>query len=741
MIESMNLVILIASILVIVAVFTSLVSFRVGAPLLLVFLFVGLAAGEDGIGGITFDNAPLAYFIGSIALALILFDSGFETQLRTLKIAAGPSVVLATFGVMITTGVIGGITWLVLDVPWLVALLFGAIVSSTDAAAVFFLLRVGGINLRDRTRSTLEVESGSNDPMAVFLTISLVELIVLGGGDNIAVELLQRFVLQIGLGAVFGLAGGVAIVQMINRIKLEPGLVPIITLACALSLFGTTSILGGSGFLAVYVAGLYAGNKQMRMSVGVRRFQHVTTWLAQIAMFVTLGLLATPSDFGAVVVPGVILALVLVFVARPLAVWLCLMFFNFSRNDTAFISWVGLRGAVSILLAIVPMVEGVPEGQMLFNTAFIVVITSLLLQGWTIRRMARWLGIIVPPRHGPVDRIDLELPGNANQEIVVYRVHAESAVATGQRIPRWARPSLILREGTSLRPHSAGPIQGGDQVYIITPPRHVDLLDQLFAGPAEGANDVELFGDFSFPASTSIADIGRLYGFAVKDEDSELTVADILERDLADNLELGDRIAYGTVELIVRRTDDEHGVTDVGLAVEQQVVKPKRKIPIFQSRSELLSIWKDWQARRRTEKDAKRAPMLDGDDAADAERQALEHHLAEDLTEDAPEDTLQDAPENGQEDGDDVAADKRPDAADDIADTDDADDADDAGDDTDDTDDATDATNPKADADTPEDRDVNADAARDQASDTETDDAPEPSPNTNQGPKTKRKRR
>ena len=645
MIDSMNLVILIASILVIVAVFTSLVSFRVGAPLLLVFLFVGLGAGEDGIGGIDFDNAPLAYFIGSIALALILFDSGFETQRRTLKIAAAPSLVLATFGVMITTGVIGGVTWLVLDVRWLVALLFGAIVSSTDAAAVFFLLRVGGINLRDRTRSTLEVESGSNDPMAVFLTISLVELIVLGGGDNVAFELLQRFILQIGLGAIFGLAGGYALVQMINRVKLEPGLVPIITMACALSLFGATSILGGSGFLAVYVAGLYAGNSNMKMSVGVRRFQHVTTWLAQIAMFVTLGLLATPSEFGDVIIPGVILALVLVFVARPVAVWLCLMFFNFSRNDTAFISWVGLRGAVSILLAIVPMVEGVPEGQLLFNTAFIVVITSLLLQGWTIRRMAHWLGIIVPPRHGPVDRIDLELPGNANQEVVIYRVHDASAVATGQRIPRWARPSLILRDGTSLRPHSAGPIQGGDQVYIITPPRHVDLLDQLFAGPAEGANDVELFGDFSFPATTQIADIGRLYGFAVAEDDIDLTVADILERDLSDTLELGDRIAYGTVELIVRRTDDEHGVTDVGLAVEQQIAKPKRNIPIFQSRSELLSIWKDWQKRRRDEKNAARTARLTSAPTAQQGKEALA--APDDAPDDAADDSADpDTPEN-----------------------------------------------------------------------------------------------
>lgn len=597
MIESMNLVILIASVLVVVAVFTSLISFRVGAPLLLVFLVVGLAAGEDGIGGIHFDNAPLAYFIGSIALALILFDSGFETNIRTLRIAAFPSFVLATIGVLLTTGVVGAAAHVLLDVPWLVGLLFGAIVSSTDAAAVFFLLRVGGITLRDRTRSTLEVESGSNDPMAVFLTISLVELIVHGTGDNLAFELAQRFIYQIGLGTVLGMAGGWLIVQGINRIKLEPALVPIVVMGCALSLFGATSLVGGSGFLAVYVAGLIAGNSNMRMGSSVRRFQHVTTWLAQIAMFVTLGLLATPSEFGAVLIPGILLAVTLMFVARPVAIWLCLLFFNFSRNDTAFISWVGLRGAVSILLAIVPMVEGVPQGQMLFNTAFIVVITSLLMQGWTIRPMAKWLGIIVPPRHGPVDRIDLELPGNANQEVVVYRVHPESAVATGHRIPRWARPSLILRDGKSLRPHTAGRLQAEDRIYIITPPNHVELLDQLFAGPAEGANDRDLFGDFSFAPDTRIADIGRLYGFPVSEENAELTLGEILERDLAGDIEPADRVAIGPVELIVRRIDDEHGIEEVGLSVELEG-ETKRRLPLFHSRTELLDLWQKRQRAR-----------------------------------------------------------------------------------------------------------------------------------------------
>tara|TARA_R110001583_G_scaffold179320_1_gene335899 strand:- start:12046 stop:14262 length:2217 start_codon:yes stop_codon:yes gene_type:complete len=590
-VESMNLVILIASVLVVVAVFTSLISFRVGAPLLLVFLFVGLAAGEDGIGGIQFDNAPLAYFIGSIALALILFDSGFETPTRALRIASAPALTLATFGVLMTTGVVGVAAHFLLGVPWLVGFLFGAIVSSTDAAAVFFLLRVGGINLRDRTRSTLEVESGSNDPMAVFLTITLVELIVQGTGENLALELAERFVFQIGLGAVLGFLGGVLIVQGMNRIKLEPGLVPIVVLACALTLFGATSIVGGSGFLAVYVAGLYAGNSKMRMSASVRRFQHVTTWLAQIAMFVTLGLLATPSEFGSVLIPGFLLALILVFIARPVAIWLCLIFFNFSRNDTAFISWVGLRGAVSILLAIVPMVEGVPQGQLLFNTAFIVVITSLLLQGWTIKPIARWLGIIVPARLGPVDRIDLELPGNANQEVVVYRVHPDSAVATGQRIPRWARPSLILRGGKSLRPHNAGRLLGDDQIYIFTPPQYVELLDQLFAGPAEGANDRDMFGDFSFLPDTLIVDVGRLYGFPVAPGDGELTLGELLKRELSGDIEPADRIVYGPVELIVRRIDDAHGIREVGMSVELNP-ENRRHLPLFHSRSELLALWR-----------------------------------------------------------------------------------------------------------------------------------------------------
>ena len=322
MIESMNLVILIASILVVVAVFTSLVSFRVGAPLLLVFLFVGLGAGEDGIGGIMFDNAPLAYFIGSIALALILFDSGFETQLRTLKIAAGPSLVLATIGVMITTGVIGGVTWLVLDVPWLVALLFGAIVSSTDAAAVFLLLSARAMRLRERLGALLEAEAGLNDPMAVMLTVTCVSLILSTDAAlsvDTAADVAGRFVLQIAGGLIVGVFGGYLLLTTLNGLNIASGLYPVLAAAGALLLFAGAQEIGASGFLAVYLAGLIVGNKRHKATLLINRFHDGLAWLCQIAMFLILGLLITPSSLIPVILPAVGIAAALVFIARPVA--------------------------------------------------------------------------------------------------------------------------------------------------------------------------------------------------------------------------------------------------------------------------------------------------------------------------------------------------------------------------------------------------------------------------------------
>jgi cell volume regulation protein A len=588
MFEAMNLAILIGAGLIAVSTFTSLISFRIGAPLLLVFLAVGLLAGEDGPGGIRFDNARIAYFIGAIALAVILFDSGFNTNIRSVRAAIGPALALATVGVILTAGLVGAAAHHLLDLPWLEAFLLGAIVSSTDAAAVFFLLRVGGITVRDRVRSTLEVESGCNDPMAIFLTITLVEIIAAGvETETAAVGVLRSFAQELGLGLLTGLAGGQVIILVVNRLKLEAGLYPIVVLSLALCLFAATGMIGGSGFLAVYVAGLTAGNSRLHALAMLRRFQNGMTWFSQIAMFLTLGLLATPSQFPDIALPAVLLALFLTLIGRPIAVWICLLPFGFSRNETTFVAWVGLRGAVSILLAILPIVADFPNARPLFNVTFVIVMTSLLLQGWTIRPMARWLGLIVPPRIGPVERVELELPGRASHELIAYRIAPESPVAKGGRIPRWARPSLIVREGRSLRLHEAGRLRAGDYVYIFAAPQLVHLLDRLFARPASlDPSDREFFGDFAIDPDSQMSALADAYGFAISAEEAKLSVADFIHRRLHGTVEIGDRIPVGTVELIIRELDDSAEIASIGLAVEpSRAARPK--LPLFQSRSEI----------------------------------------------------------------------------------------------------------------------------------------------------------
>ncbi|WP_349360184.1 potassium/proton antiporter [Stappia sp.] len=594
MLETLNLVILIAAGLIAVSVFTSLISFRVGAPLLLVFLLVGLAAGEDGPGGIAFSDTRSAYFIGSIALAIILFDSGFRTRFATFRLAAAPALVLATVGVAVTAGLVGAAAHHLLGWSWIEALLLGAIVGSTDAAAVFFLLRVGGIHLREMISATLEVESGSNDPMAIFLTLTLVGLIASGVTDTTALEdastlgtgLALQFVQQMGLGLALGLGGGYAIVQIVNRVTLEPALYPIVVLALALALSGATSLVGGSGFLAVYVAGLVCGNVRIRQQPALKNFQGGMTWLGQIGMFVTLGLLATPSQFGEVIVPGLLLAFVLIFVARPLGVWLCLLPFGFTRAEIAFVSWVGLRGAVSILLAILPLIADLQHAQAIFNITFLIVLTSLVLQGWTIRPMARWLKLIVPARRGPVERIELELPGGHDHELVGYTVNPASTVARGVRIPRWARPTLILRGGRSVRLQKAGRPEPGDLIYILTTSRQVPVLDALFAGAAEEEHDPAMYGDFPLDPQAPLSQIGALYGFRVDRRDADLTLKQVMERELGDDIEPTDRVPYGDIDLVVREIDDDHGITGVGLAVEH--VDPEEPmLPFFFSRKDI----------------------------------------------------------------------------------------------------------------------------------------------------------
>jgi len=594
MIEATYILILIGAGLVTIAALTSVIAYRLGAPLLLVFLLLGLLVGEDGLG-LRFDDAQLAYQVGSLALAIILFDSGFGTRYAAFRMAAAPAIVLATLGVALTAALTGVAAHYIFGMPWLEGMLLGSIVGSTDAAAVFFLLRVGGITIRERIRSTLEVESSSNDPMAIFLTLSLVTLIVDGASSEaLSVELLRGFVQQMGLGVALGLLGGILIVRIVNAIDVEAGLYPIIVLAASLLVFASVSLVGGSGFLATYVAGLYAGNQRTKYVVSLRRFQDGLTWLAQIVMFLVLGLLATPSEFPSIAVPAIALALFLTFVGRPVAVWLCLLPFRYQPNETAFISWVGLRGAVSILLAILPIVGGLASGQTLFNVAFIIVLTSLLVQGWTIRPTAKWFGLIVPPIVGPIEKLELELPGTAHHELIAYRVVPDSPVARGARIPRWARPSLVIREGRSMRYQYAGRLQAGDQVYLFVAPNYIRLLDRLFASPAEvDTDDKDFFGEFVVDPQKPVKNVMDSYGVAVSDREADKTVAEFIKRRLGGSAELGDRVSCGDFELVVRDVAENGEIKSVGIATDPGASRSAR-IPLFLNARQILDQIKKW---------------------------------------------------------------------------------------------------------------------------------------------------
>jgi cell volume regulation protein A len=577
------------ALLLIVSVLSSLLAFRVGTPLLLVFLALGLLAGEDVIG-IPFGDPDIAYLIGSVALAIILFESGFETSFRSYRTAAWPAIVLATIGVVLTAGLLGLAAHWILGLTWLEGFLIGAIVSSTDAAAVFFLLRVGGITIRERVRSTLEVESSSNDPMAIFLTMALVELIA-SGAQELSWELALDFVFQMGGGAAVGVVAGLLFVIIFNKLALEPALYGILSLAYALFVFGSTSLIGASGFLAVYIAGLLAGNAPLRKRETLRRFHNALTWLSQIVMFFTLGLFATPSQFPSVALPAIILGLLLIVFARPLAVWLCLLPFRFSRNEVIFVAWVGLRGAVSILLAIVPMMGRLEISEMVFNLVFLIVLVSLLVQGGTIRPVARWLGLIVPRQPGPRSRFEIELPGQETYALVAYTIAPDSKVAHGARLPRWARPSLIVRGDTVLTIHNVRNLQAYDQVYLFTSPARLPLLDKLFEpGPEISEDDREFFGDLVLRPETKLGTLAETYGLPVAAERADMTLAELFRREF-NHPELGDRLRIGGVELVVREMNDNLEVTSVGLALEPTgLARPQ--LLLFQGPSEI------WNAAR-----------------------------------------------------------------------------------------------------------------------------------------------
>lgn len=477
----------VAAALILLGVLASKVSTKLGIPALLLFLAIGMLAGSEGVGGIAFDDAELAQSVGVVALAFILFAGGLDTRWTEVRPVARLGIALATVGVLVTAVVVGTLASVILDVPWKVGLLLGAIISSTDAAAVFAVLRSRSVGLRGPLRPLLELESGSNDPMAVFLTLAFLEMVVDPG--TTVLEVVPVFGLQMVVGLAVGYGVARIAVPAVNRLRLEyEGLYPVVLIAVVLMTYGIAALLGGSGFLAVYVAGIVMGNLPFLHKKSLMRFADGLAWLMQIAMFLVLGLLVFPSDLLPVALRALLVSAVLILIARPLATLALLIPARFGVRGSMMVSWVGLRGAVPIILATFPLVEGIPQAELIFDVVFFVVLTSVLVQGTTIPLVARWLRVDTPlheRRTAPLELVDSPNGTTDLHELVV----AADGPAAGRQLVDLGLPDgtlivLIGRGDDFAVPQGSTVLHPGDTVLLLAHREALPRARAIVEGPA-----------------------------------------------------------------------------------------------------------------------------------------------------------------------------------------------------------------------------------------------------------------
>ena len=588
--DSVSIAILLGAVLVMTGILSSLLALRFGAPLLLVFLLIGIMAGESGPGRIEFDDLRTTYLVGSVSLALILFDGGLRTRIQSISAVLAPSMMLATAGVLLTAMITAPVAKYVLDLNWTEALLVGAVVASTDAAAVFLLVHAQGLRLRPRVGATLEAESGTNDPFAVFLTLMLVELISAGGSSftHVAMELGREAV----LGTVAGIAGGRLVVLALNRVALPQGLHAPFVLTAALVIFAASQIMHASGFLAVYLAGIIIGNRPTRAHNALVTFLDAATWLAQIVMFVLLGLLASPQRLVVSIGPAVIIALVLMLVARPVAVFLCLAPFRFNWREKIFIAWTGLRGAVAIFLASIPMLVGLTKAYLYFDVAFVIVVISLLLQGWTLAPAARWLHVALPRADRGPRRVELDLPGQLEQQLVGYPVRSKSLFFRRGLTPSWSKPTLVIRDEHILSPVEADPVRPGDYIYLLAPPEKAEALDRFFVDmPPSSAPDPHLLGDFTVSGEHTLGELAEVYGVKVDADQTGLTLADYFDIHLDHAPKEGAALDLDPIVLVARSISGGR-VNTIGLRLPEDPdeVLPTPP-PLERLKRKLASFW------------------------------------------------------------------------------------------------------------------------------------------------------
>ena len=563
--DFVNFPLLLMSALLIFSILTSLVSTKANIPLILVFLCIGLMVGDGGgLGLVGFHSAKMAFFIGNVALALILFDSGYQTSFKSYRMTAVPSLLLATVGVLLTTLLLAPAAYYILNISWLQAMLLAAIISSTDSASVFFLLRMGGVSVRDKIKSTLEIESGSNDPMAIFLTFSFITLIQ-AHADGFSWRLFTNFIEQMGIGAIAGLCIAYVVKKIINKVELDTALYPILLIAMVIAGFAITNVLGGSGFLALYIAGIFLGNSKLHGHHQILRVQTTLTWLCQIIMFMSLGLYANVSEFPSVFTPSMILGALLIVVSRPLAVFLCLAPFKYTLLEKVFISFVGLRGATSILLALTPLVMHLPYAETFFNIIFLMVLMSLAIQGFFIIPVARMCHVTLPIVEKPAEKSEVDLPGLSDSYLVSYKLSENTPAVHGKPIPKWAMPIIVKREGISYNAYNIKSLKPDDRVYLFaSSEKKIQFLDSLYGGGL--TLNSEDFGDFTLKPDTPLKELVLLYGIKIDKRMQDKTICDVLNQNFAD-IEVGDRFRLDAVELIVRKMDG-CSVEEIGLDLE-----------------------------------------------------------------------------------------------------------------------------------------------------------------------------